>query len=180
MIKKPETYLELLNLQKILDTNVAKNRNNGFIPRSRTNLDIKLALDDEFQEWLRELPQEYNFKYWKQKEYNREKELEELTDCLFFLLAYENNNDQVLFYDWFERFNEIEYALELREYIVAFKELLWGLGKRDAIYILVIRTYIQIIKKRGFTKEDIINTYWEKWQRNMKRPNEDWNLPKGY
>lgn len=72
-------FIDLLEMQKQLDEEVAKPRENGFVPRKRTLLDIKLALDDEFQEWLRELPQELNFKTWKKKEYKREDELIELT-----------------------------------------------------------------------------------------------------
>lgn len=76
-------FKELLGMQKQLDETVEKPRKSGYIPRKRTLLDIKLALDDEFQEWLRELPDEYNFKTWKEKEYSREKELIELVDVLF-------------------------------------------------------------------------------------------------
>ena len=80
-LKKPESYEELLETQQIL---------NESIPKLKTEFDIILALDDEFQEWLKELPQEYNFKNWKKKEYSREKELEELTDILFFILQLAN------------------------------------------------------------------------------------------
>ena len=83
-------FKELLGMQKQLDETVEKPRKSGYIPRKRTLLDIKLALDDEFQEWLRELPDEYNFKTWKEKEYDREKELIELVDVLFFLLQWIN------------------------------------------------------------------------------------------
>ena len=67
-IKKPETFEELLNLQKIFDKEVLKPRKNGFIPRERTEQDIIYALDDEIQEWLKELPKELNFKIWKETE----------------------------------------------------------------------------------------------------------------
>lgn len=70
-IKKPKTFEELLIFQEILGGKVGEPRPNGFTPRKRTITDILLSLDDEFQEWLRELPQEYNFKTWKQKEYEK-------------------------------------------------------------------------------------------------------------
>ena len=58
MISKPRCFLDLLELQKILDDEVSKPRENGFIPRSREELDILLSVDDEIQEWCRELPSE--------------------------------------------------------------------------------------------------------------------------
>ena len=27
----------------------------------------------------------------------------------------------------------------------------------------------------GYTKDDILNCYWEKWQKNMKRIGKEWN-----
>ena len=86
MISKPRSFDDLLYLQKLLDNEVSKPRKNGFVPRKRNDMDILSALDDEFQEWQKELPYEYNFKTWKQKEYSREKELEEFVDILFFFL----------------------------------------------------------------------------------------------
>ena len=29
--------------------------------------------------------------------------------------------------------------------------------------------------KLGYTKEDILNCYWEKWQKNMERIGKEWN-----
>lgn len=83
---KDITFADLLELQKQLDEEVVKPRDNGFVPRETCILDLTLALDDEFQEWLRELPDKYNFKVWKQKVWDREKEITEITDCLFFFL----------------------------------------------------------------------------------------------
>lgn len=122
-------FTDLLKLQKQLDEEVAKPRPNGFVPRERTLLDIKLALDDEFQEWLRELPQELNFKTWKEKEYKREDELIEITDCLFFILQWLNSKDTTnfmleIYSDRFENFaKNIETDLELL--ISIFKKYLW-------------------------------------------------------
>ena len=61
-IKKPETFEELLELQRILDENTTKTRENGFTPRERNEMDIIFSIDDEIQEWLKELPNELNFK----------------------------------------------------------------------------------------------------------------------
>ena len=85
-IKKPETFDDLLNLQKILDENIS----DKFSEREKTEIDILDAIKDEKQEWLKELPYHLNFKTWKRKEYNRDKELEEITDILFFILQLAN------------------------------------------------------------------------------------------
>ena len=85
-IKKPEIFEELLNLQRILDENTGKTRQNGFIPRERNKMDIILSLDDEFQEWLKELPSELNFKTWKEKNIVKIKNLRNLQ--IFYFLYY--------------------------------------------------------------------------------------------
>ncbi len=85
-LKKPETFKDLLNLQRILDENTGKTRQNGFIPRERNKMDIILSLDDEFQEWLKELPSELNFKTWKEKNIVKIKNLRNLQ--IFYFLYY--------------------------------------------------------------------------------------------
>lgn len=172
-MNKPANFNDLLELQRVLDENIEKNRSNGFVPRKRKILDILLATDDEFQEWLRELPKEYNFKTWKQKEYSREKELEELTDILFFFLQYFNKCAYTPKYyaEFFEQDYFDKIGLELYYLITDFKYNLWGKTGSTAFY-----NYMQIVYKRGFTKEDLLNTYCEKWQKNMTRINKDWIL----
>lgn len=176
---KDITFSDLLELQKQLDEEVAKPRENGFVPRERTLLDIKLALDDEFQEWLRELPQELNFKTWKKKEYKREDELIEITDCLFFFLQLFNTQGikQEYWFEWCEEeFNELQkgkgndytFSFEV-EY---FKESLW-----EEDYHGCFCTWVSICRLRGFTKDEIIQAYLTKWKRNIRvRIKEDWSL----
>lgn len=177
-MNKPTNFNDLLELQRILDENIEKNRKNGFVPRKRNVLDILLAIDDEFQEWLRELPKEYNFKTWKQKEYSREKELEELTDVLFFFLQYFNryfidvdNYKNNFCRDFFERNYYDEIDQELYSVIMDFKYDLWNRNDLTTFY-----DYMKIVYKRGFTRQDLLETYWEKWQKNITRINKDWIL----
>lgn len=158
-------FKELLGMQKQLDETVEKPRKSGYIPRKRTLLDIKLALDDEFQEWLRELPDEYNFKTWKEKEYDREKELIELVDVLFFLLQWINaiveKYEYVLetFSNEFEAFGDAKTNTDtgLNTLILMFKNYVYI----DAV-LMVLSAWINICVKRGFTKEDIVNQYCKK------------------
>lgn len=169
-------FSDLLELQIQLDEEVAKPRENGFVPRERTLLDIKLALDDEFQEWLRELPQELNFKTWKKKEYKREDELIEITDCLFFILQWVNaNNFTKSMLDIYSRKLEIFEKVineNLRTLISMFKNYLWT----DKT-LIIFSIWICICIERGFTKDEIIQAYLTKWKRNMRvRIKEDWSL----
>ena len=180
-IKKPETFEELLNLQKILDENTAKTRENGFTPRERNEMDIIFSIDDELQEWLKELPSELNFKTWKQKEYSREKELEELTDILFFILQLANHkeyfkgNFKSSFCIWEEypEIDNISINIENRNNFI--RNLKFDLYveqyKKD-----LFEDYSILCIWRKFSKEDILDKYWEKWQKNMERINKDWTL----
>lgn len=177
-LKKPKSFEELLELQKVLDEEVSKRRNNNFIPRERRELDIFLSLDDEFQEWLRELPSEYNFKTWKQKVYSREKEIEEFTDCLFFFAQYQNTlwNPNPYEYDdilctVFDSWGKFYASEDLFGEIEKFKFYLW-----TSDYEVCFDSWIAISKLRGFTKQEILDTYWNKWQKNIKRIKEDWTL----
>lgn len=174
-MSQPVNFKELLELQLTLDHETTKKRKNGFNPRERTELDIKLALDDEFQEWLKELPSEYNFKTWKQKEYSRAKELEEFVDILFFFLQYSLFEHKVVKFQYEKDFNYLEYEIlnskgvRLKTLICKFKEELWN----DKM-LTIFRTYLCLMEKRKFTKMEILETYYKKWQANMKRINKDW------
>jgi len=34
---------------------------------------------------------------------------------------------------------------------------------------------IEICQKLGYTKDDILESYWNKWQKNMTRIGKEWN-----
>nr|WP_294066210.1 dUTP diphosphatase [uncultured Fusobacterium sp.] len=36
------------------------------------------------------------------------------------------------------------------------------------------KVYLDIALTRGFNTNDLLETYWKKWQTNMKRINSDW------
>ena len=177
MLKKPTDFNEMLECQAVLDRRIADERDNGFVPRKRCELDILMALDDEIQEWAKELPQELNFKTWKQKEYNRAAELEEYVDIMFFYLQLINmKNEQGRFYSTLGiEFNAFSCEPDgvLRSYLHILKNSLWG-----ADYKKFLQAYIKIAKLRGFTKDEIVNKYWEKLVYNLGRLNKkgDWVL----
>lgn len=186
---KDITFDDLLELQKQLDEEVAKPRDNGFVPRERTLLDIKLALDDEFQEWLRELPQELNFKTWKKKDYKREDELIEIVDVLFFVLAYVNTTEDednkkyfnFCYNEYFRSYSRFNDRFSLEDVITSFKRKIWEynvLVKNPRNYIdgSIITDYLTLTAKRGFTKDEIIKQYLKKWKENINsRIKGDWS-----
>ena len=87
--KRPETFEDILELQKHLDESIHS-------ARPRTIDDIKKSIIAECIEFDEETPQSH--KSWKTKEYDRDKELEELTDIWFFvaqMINYCEATDQI-------------------------------------------------------------------------------------
>lgn len=182
-LKKPETFEDLLNLQRILDENTGKARQNGFIPRKRNIDDIRLSLIAELIEFNEELPQTH--KTWKQKSFNKENAIIESIDVLFFFLQFINHlKDKKT--DGIERvikncdFNKIKFFSDNKDFyseeldsfsiICIIFDLLEG--SINGFFSKLCRMYSSL----KLTKEDVFNVYWEKWQKNMKRISEDWTL----
>ena len=156
--KRPETFEDILNLQKHLDESIHNSR-------ERTLEDIKLSLIAELIELNEET--KYSHKTWKNKEYKRNKELEELTDVYFFfaqLINYKSRDGRF----------QIEYYYKEFEifpcyYAGAMYDLL------DNKFRWFLCSLITLSAKLGYTKNDILNCYWEKWQKNMERIGKEWN-----
>lgn len=187
MYKKPTNFIELLELQKVLDDKTSAPRTDGFIPRKRTERDLRYALDDEFNEFMKELPVELNFKTWKKKEWSAEKQLEEFVDCLFFIAAaindYKNKASMSVEINWLqntlEEYSYFYKSKNLVEFIDIFKSELNGsisLDCYDSIEEL-ISNYFSLSHKLGYSKNDLLNAYWKKWNKNMGRSENggDWN-----
>ena len=88
-IKKPENFLDMLELQKFQDKHIKNN-----IPRELKH--IKLSLIAEAVEFNEETKDTH--KTWKPFKYDKEKELEELVDVWFFtaqLINYAEMIDQI-------------------------------------------------------------------------------------
>ena len=41
--------------------------------------------------------------------------------------------------------------------------------------LYAIDDLMEMTQKLGYNKDDILNCYWEKWQKNMKRIGKEWN-----
>ncbi|UTV61001.1 dUTP diphosphatase [Fusobacterium phage JD-Fnp2] len=170
--KRPETFEDILNLQKHLDENL----NNV---RKRTLGDIKKSIIAECIEFDEETPQSH--KTWKTKPYDKDKELEELTDIWFFVAQMVNHCEAIeeitkfekielfKFFNnennpYMEEINVLTIIFDLRSPTMSYEYLKW-----------VIIDLSNLTNQYGYTTDDILKTYWEKWQKNMKRIGKEWN-----
>lgn len=164
--KEPKNFNDILKLQAILDSNI----NNT---RERTLQDIKLSLIAEVIEFNEET--EDSHKTWKTKEINKEAQLEELTDILFFIaqwINYKKNNGLMLpeieeLSEVFESEKEINKRIKCTNLISGFFN-----NFRETSIIFY---YTSLTANYGYTLSDILNCYWSKWQKNMLRIGKEWN-----
>ena len=170
--KRPENFEDILELQKHLDESIHS-------ARPRTIDDIKKSIIAECIEFDEETPQSH--KTWKTKPYNKEKELEELTDIWFFVAQMVNHceateeitefekRDLFKFFNnenntYMEEINVLTIIFDLRSPTMSYEYLKW-----------VIIDLSNLTNQYGYTTDDILKTYWEKWQKNMKRIGKEWN-----
>lgn len=171
-IKKPKIFRDILSLQKYLDDNI-----NNIRPRYLR--DIKMSLIAECVEFNEETKESH--KTWKTKEYNKSKELEELTDIWFFvaqMINYCNDNENLSMLQ-IENLNKY-FSNDFSEYIEPTNILniiFYLKGERtDYDYFkFLIMELIVLTNQYGYKTYDILNCYWEKWQKNMKRIGKEWN-----
>lgn len=171
-IKKPENFNDILELQKLLDKSIHSTR-------PRTLEDIKKSIIAECIEFDEETPQSH--KTWKTKPYDKAKELEELTDIWFFiaqLINYcsDNSNLSILQKENLNRFFN-DHTSSYTESISILDIIFYLKGRRtdyDYIKFLIIDLMI-LTNGYCYTKNDILNYYWKKWQRNMSRIGKEWN-----
>ncbi|WP_338964131.1 dUTP diphosphatase [Fusobacterium nucleatum] len=170
--KRPETFEDILKLQKHLDESIHS-------ARPRTIDDIKKSIIAECIEFDEETPQSH--KTWKTKPYNKEKELEELTDIWFFVAQMVNYSEYM---------DKIT-VLEKQKLNIFFEDNKSPYrSKNDILDIIfdvknsymdydwlrfLIRDLMILSNQYGYTTQDILKTYWEKWQKNMKRIGKEWN-----
>ena len=161
-LRAPKNFEDILNLQKHLDESIHSSR-------ERTLRDIKLSLIAEVIEFNEETLESH--KTWKTKPYDKEKELEEFTDVWFFLAQMVNlkleksdsfieiKNELINLFEDEENLN-LHYEANIENLIMS---ALYG----DDLQIL--QGLIIISANKDYSKDDILNCYWEKWQKNMKR-----------
>lgn len=166
--KRPETFEDILKLQKHLD----KNLNNV---RPRCLRDIKMSLIAECVEFNEETKESH--KTWKSKEYNKSMELEELTDIYFFFAQMINFKDTVYNYARIKHLVAVDFnGWQIKDYgshVLSTLNLISNIINDNVLY--AIDNLMEMTQKLGYSKDDILNCYWEKWQKNMKRIGKEWN-----
>lgn len=172
MIKKPENLEDILHLQAILDKSIHSTR-------PRCLRDIKMSLIAECVEFNEETLESH--KTWKTKSYDKEKELEELTDIWFFVAQMFNHceeteeitefekRDLFKFFNnennpYMEEINILTIIFDLRNPTMSYEYLKW-----------IIIDLSNLTNQYGYTTDDILNCYWKKWQKNMERIGKEWN-----
>ncbi|MBN3354046.1 dUTPase [Clostridium botulinum] len=154
---------ELLKKQKELDGIILERAGIKKYPYES----MKLALLVELGELANEVQ---SFKHWKQhKEINREKVLEEFSDCLHFALSLENQLNQ--FPDEFLD----NFSISISIYKRSNKEINQGFLQ---VYKFVLQGYSILLSviglglRLGITLEEMEQSYLEKYETNIKRQQE--------
>lgn len=163
-------FVELRDKQRELDELIARPRTNGFVPVKPTLAQIRLSALAETIEFQEEL--ETTHKVWKNKtEFDKQKQLEEFVDILFFLLKWANIDTSGLDVEHLivkgikqrvECVNVNEWLLELQGSIA------YGLFNSSFIKFGIIASCM------GYTKEMIVNEYLRKWEINKNRIEGEW------
>ena len=107
----------------------------------------------------------------------KKKELEEFTDIWFFLAQMVNFKLEISD-NFVEIKNEITKLFDDRTNL----KLIYQPNIENLIMSVLYGNDFQILQNliiisynKGYTKDDILNCYWEKWQKNMKRIEKEWN-----
>ena len=178
-IREPKSFEDLLKLQKILDIEIDKPRENGFKQRYRTDRDIRMSIIAEIVEFNEETKRSH--KTWKEKEFNEEKMKEEAVDILFFFLqninrySEEKNAFSKLCEENVARIWEKFWTDRVIDLADEF-DLIIALSKQFFLDMCVsfAKNLVSFYKNIGMTKKEVYKIYFNKWQKNMKRIEREW------
>lgn len=158
-------FKELQKKQEVLDNFIYKE--NGITYVSYIELDKIIALDIELSEFMNEVK---SFKYWKKnKDIDRVKVLEEASDCLHFILSLANDNNIDL------SLNVSLFNIDINKCFSHIKKYIWYdiyLGEEWGYLKLILKRLINILIQLDFTYEDLIQSYNNKYEINIKRQRE--------
>ncbi|MGL5724756.1 dUTP diphosphatase [Cetobacterium sp.] len=163
-------FKEICVKQTQLDNAIATARGSEVV---RTREQIRLSAIAECIEFNEETL--CTHKTWKNKEFDKAKQLEELVDILFFIAQLVNEYERsgyrnILHLDKnvFD-FNKWEKRLDINTTLL---ELIESLSCK-ALNIVLLR-YVILCIALGYTEEEIFLEYNRKWAINMDRINKDW------
>lgn len=149
-------YKKLSESQKELDSYIAKEKD---IEMEMHKKDRNMALMVEFGELLNETP--FLFKYWKFKEWDKEKALEEYVDGIHFLLT-KGNDFGITEYEY-----QAPDVLDMQELAFGIMNMMTRLTKDT--YKELFDHYLLFGDKLGFTQQDVEAAYYFKNLENYKR-----------
>ncbi|SRR3712207_454111 len=162
-MKEPKSFKDICELQRELDSHIVN-------IRERTGRDILKSMVAEIIEFDEETKKSH--KTWKMKEYSREKELEELTDIYFFFAQLVNHEKYLEEFKLEKLFNKNEIEILHPDSLTM---IMYATGLGGTLYS-VFSVLIDLTLEYGYTKDDILKTYWKKWQYNMsERLGKEWN-----
>ena len=171
--KRPETFEEILNLQKHLDKHI----NNC---RVRTINDIKLSLIEECTEFNKETKDSH--KTWKTHIYNKEKELEELVDIWFFVAQLVNYAESIGHISMQEVTRLSNFFKDDNIYTdknISVLTIIFDLRSSKMHYDwlkFLIMDLINLSHYYAYTTKDILEGYWKKLNYNLnERIGKEWN-----
>ena len=147
---------ELLKRQAMLDKKFDEKKT----PRKRDKNKIHIAYFAELGELLQELKSEWN--YWKNgtDKPDKQKVLEEMSDCLHFLLSFFNQDE-------FWKRGSLS-PQEYKEDIGSFENALIYLSFLETTPVLKIFGSMLIVAGHvGATEEEFLQVHHEKWLKNM-------------
>lgn len=178
-----KSFRELLEMQKELDEAIEKPRKNGFKPKFRNYRIIVKSMIAEIIEFNEETKNTH--KTWKQKEFDKNKVIEESVDILFFYLQLvnlvEKTDKRIIDFlnsTWEESWKNSEknnseiMDIELL-LIKKLSDMDWCLIISKCLDVMGI--LVQLYVDNGITREVVENFYEEKWQKNMDRINGEWS-----
>lgn len=178
--KAPFNLIEMFSYQKFLDSKI-----NNIKPR--TLKEIRFSFLAELVEFNEETPETH--KTWKARVIDNRKILEELTDVYFFFsqivnylfekgqgifsnkseeeqerifIKLENNFDTIVNQNFID--DKMETLLLLSETV----------SKKDLDILFLIKLMSYLTKQYGFTREDILKSYYDKWKKNLERIGTEW------
>lgn len=118
-----------------------------------------IALQVEFNELLNELP--FLFKYWSNKEMDKDKALEEYVDNIHFLLSI-GNDLGITKYEY-----DRPDVHDMRKLVLGINNMISRLNK--SVFKELADHYLLLAEKLGFTWEEIEQAYFEKNEANYER-----------
>ncbi|MBP1971603.1 dimeric dUTPase (all-alpha-NTP-PPase superfamily) [Virgibacillus natechei] len=156
-----EQYKRLSKIQSGLDNYIGESKG---IDMKDYKLERIIALQVEFNELLQELP--FLFKYWSNKEMNKEKALEEFVDGIHFLLSIGNDlNITDYEYDRPEAHDMKKIVFGIQNAISILPEM----NVPKPMYNVLMHHYLLFGEKLGFTTDQIIDAYMSKNEVNYAR-----------